>query len=78
MLKVVAGYVVACWAIIQVSALLTDELEIAGHPVLWLFVVAVAGLPGALALGWKYDLTPEGMRLTDDPAERAPEVTQAG
>lgn len=69
MLKVVAGYVLACWGIIQVSTVLVDEFGGSGHPaVRWLFVVAVVGLPVVLALGWKYDLTPEGMRLTDHTA----------
>ena len=78
MLKVVAGYVVACWGIIQVSALLVDEYAVSGHPVRWLFVAAVAGLPLVLALGWKYDLTPEGMRLTGDSAARLPEAPRTG
>lgn len=70
-LKVVAGYVVACWGIIQVSALLAAEYEVSGHPVRWLFIVAVVGLPVVLALGWKYDLTPEGMHLTEGVARPA-------
>jgi TolB-like protein len=31
-------------------------------------------LPLVLAIAWKYDLTPEGMRLTDDPAGRPPDA----
>jgi adenylate cyclase len=61
-LKVVAGYVVACWGIIQVSEMFADNFGLPGHPIRWLFVIAFAGLPIAFALGWKYDLTPEGMR----------------
>jgi adenylate cyclase len=77
-LKVIAGYVVACWGIIQVSSELADQLEVAGHPVLWLFVVAVVGLPVVIAIAWKYDLTPEGMRLTDEMAARKPEAPRTG
>src|SRR5688572_14803 len=40
-LKLVAGYVVACWGIIQLVALLTDEYQVSSHPVRWLFVLAV-------------------------------------
>ena len=67
MLRVVAGYVVACWGIIQLVALLTDEYDVSTHPVRWLFIAAVVGFPIVCALGWKYDLTPEGMHLTGDP-----------
>ena len=78
MLKVVAGYVVACWGIIQLSDMLADEYELPGHPLRWLFGVAILGLPVVLALGWKYDLTPEGMRLTDGPAGRPPDAPRTG
>ena len=57
-LKVVAGYVVACWGIIQLVALLTDEYDVSSHPVRWLFVVALVGFPVVFALSWKYDLGP--------------------
>ncbi|HWN39624.1 MAG TPA: hypothetical protein VNP02_14070, partial [Gammaproteobacteria bacterium] len=73
MLRVVLGYAVACGATIQVTDVLLDQFELPGHPVLWLFVLAVAGLPVVIALGWKYDLTPEGMRLTD-PVVSPPDV----
>ena len=78
MLKVVAGYVVACWGIIQLSDMLADEYELPGHPLRWLFGVAIVGLPVVLGLGWKYDLTPEGMRLTDGPAGRPPDAPRTG
>jgi adenylate cyclase len=77
-LKVVAGYVVACWGIIQVSDMLADEYALEGHPIRWLFVVAVAGLPLVLALAWKYDLTPEGMRLTGVPTPGSTAAARAG
>jgi adenylate cyclase len=77
-LRVVAGYLVASWVIIQVVDVLTEELDSSGHLVLWLFVVAGAGIPVALALGWKYDLTPEGMRLTGDSAGRPPDAPRTG
>lgn len=77
MLRVVAGYVVACWGIIQLVALLTDEYDVSTHPVRWLFIAAVVGFPIVCALGWKYDLTPEGMHLTGDPAA-PPEAVRAG
>ena len=64
---------VACGATIQVTDVLLDQFKLPGHPVLWLFVLAFAGLPLVIALGWKYDLTAEGMRLTDGPAAGTPE-----
>ena len=56
------GYAVACGATIQVTDVLLDQFKLPGHPVLWLFVLAFAGLPVVIALGWKYDLTAEGMQ----------------
>jgi len=77
-LAVVAGYVVACWGIIQVSQMLMEALEVSGHPVLWLFVVAVCGFPVVVLLAWKYDLTPEGMHLTGESAVRPADTPRSG
>lgn len=63
-LRVGAGYLVGAWVVIQVSDILAPALELSEHAVLWVFAAAVIGAPVALALGWKYDLTPEGLRLT--------------
>jgi TolB-like protein len=76
-LRVVAGYVVACWGIIQVSEMLANEYELSGHLIRWLFFVAVVGLPVVMAIAWKYDLTPEGMRLTDGSAAHPSDEVRA-
>lgn len=68
-LRVGTGYVVGAWAVIQVTSTLQPGLHFSEDVVVWLFAVAVAGAPFALALGWKYDLTPEGFRLTDEPSD---------
>jgi adenylate cyclase len=62
--RVVAGYAVAAWVVIQVSAIVVPALELSEHVVLWVLAFALAGLPVALALSWRYDISPDGFRFT--------------
>lgn len=71
--KVVAGYAVASWVIIQVSAILVPAFELSNQVVSWVIVTMLGGLPVAFALSWKYDLTPDGFRRAADTAGASPD-----
>jgi tetratricopeptide (TPR) repeat protein len=64
--KVGAAYAVIAWLAAQVADVFFPAF---GFPI-WilqaLLVVLVLGLPVAIVLAWIYDLTPEGMKRTDD------------
>lgn len=71
--RVAAMYAVAAWLVVQVADATFDVLDVpeAIHRVL--ILVAAAGFPVAVALGWLFDWTSEGLVRT---ADRDDEVTR--
>jgi TolB-like protein len=71
-LKVGAGYSVAAWVIVQLASIIAPEVHAPEGTVLVVLVIAVVGLPVAIALSWIYELTPQGFRRSlfakDTPA----------
>jgi hypothetical protein len=62
-------YVIAVWLIIQVADVLFPGLNIAEENIRFLLYAAIACLPIAIVVGWKYDITPRGIKVTP-PASR--------
>ncbi len=70
--RVAGVYLVAAWALLQVSTTIAPLLSLpAWAPRLVLFLLIV-GFPVALVLAWAYDITPEGLQRTDSQATPAP------
>jgi len=70
--KVALVYVVAGWLLAQIAEFATGTF---GAPdwVLRIFVVfLVLGMPLAIILTWAFDITPEGLKKTDDMDEARP------
>ncbi len=64
--KVAVAYAVIAWLLIQAASILFPTFE-APSWVMKVFVVAVvAGFPIALILAWAFELTPEGIKRTED------------
>jgi TolB-like protein/predicted Zn-dependent protease len=64
--KVAATYAVIAWLLIQGASILFPTFEAPGW-VMKVFVTAVvAGFPIALILAWAFELTPEGIKRTED------------
>lgn len=65
--RVATVYLVAAWVVIQVA---TTTLPLLGAPS-WiltaLVVVALVGFPITLVVAWAFDLTREGIEVTDEP-----------
>jgi len=66
--KVAAAYAVVAWLLIQLASILFPTFE-APPWVMKVFVaLVVLGFPLALIFGWAFELTPEGIKRTEDVA----------
>ena len=64
--KVAVAYAVAAWLLIQLGSILFPTFEAPGW-VMKVFVAMVAlGFPLALILAWAFELTPEGIKRSDE------------
>src|SRR5881227_356484 len=64
--KVAIAYAVASWLLIQIATQVFPFFEIPNWAVRLVVIVLVLGFPIALILSWIFDLTPQGIRRTDD------------
>ncbi|MFL6589698.1 MAG: tetratricopeptide repeat protein, partial [Chthoniobacterales bacterium] len=69
--KVAIAYIVAAWALAQGFAQVLPVFDVPNWAVRILIVLLVVGFPVALALAWLFEITPEGIKRTEDvdPAE---------
>ena len=71
--RVAAAYVVVAWVLIQVATQVFPFFEIPNWGVRLVILGLVLGFPAALILSWAYDITPAGIKRTEDrPAEVLP------
>jgi TolB-like protein/Tfp pilus assembly protein PilF len=66
--RVAAVYAIVGWLIIQVAASIFPVLEIPAWCVRLVIVLLVLGFPVALIMAWAYELTPEGLKRTEEVA----------
>ena len=71
--RVAVAYAVVSWLIIQVATQTFPVLEIPNWCVRLVVVLVVLGFPIAMILAWAYELTPEGLKRTEEiaPTEAA-------
>jgi adenylate cyclase len=76
--RVAAAYAVVAWLLMQAADILLGNFGAPG----WVFQSFVAllalGFPLALFLAWAYELTPDGIRRSEDVAPEAPVRTAGG
>jgi TolB-like protein len=72
--QVAAFYAVAAWVIVEVASTTFPYLGLSDRAITALIIGALCGFPGAVALGWIFDLTPDGVVVT----EPVPTVAAAG
>ena len=75
--KVGAAYLALAWAVVEVTGTVAPMFDLPpwiGRAVVW---IGVAGLPFALLFAWVYELTPDGLRRSDEvaPAESVTDAT---
>ncbi len=70
--RVAVAYVVVAWVVVQVATQVFPFFEIPNWTVRLVILVLCLGFPIALVLAWAYDLTPSGIKRTEDLRAAAP------
>jgi TolB-like protein/Flp pilus assembly protein TadD len=73
--KVAIAYAVAGWLVMQVAATIVPALHLPDSFTTAVVVVTLLGFPIALVIAWAFEMTPEGMRRTENvsPNEDIPQ-----
>src|SRR5215470_1172322 len=64
--KVAVAYAVVGWLLIQVATQVFPFLEIPNWAIRFVILVTALGFPVALLIAWAFELTPEGIKRTED------------
>jgi TolB-like protein/Flp pilus assembly protein TadD len=64
--KVAVAYAVVGWLVVQVATQVFPFLEIPNWVVRLVIALVAIGFPIALVIAWAFDLTPEGLKRTED------------
>jgi hypothetical protein len=64
--RVAVAYAIVSWLLIQIATQVFPFFEIPMWVVRLVVVLLALGFPLALLLAWAFDLTPEGIKRTDD------------
>src|SRR5213592_4855894 len=67
--KVAVAYIVAGWALAQGLAQVLPVFSVPNWVIQLFVVLIILGLPIALGLAWAFELTPEGLKRTDEVDE---------
>src|SRR5436190_10638611 len=73
--KVAVAYAVVGWLVIQIASTILPTFHAPEWVVQTLIVIVALGFPIALLLAWAFEMTPEGMKRTEDvrPDEKIPQ-----
>src|ERR1700736_2986641 len=64
--KVAVAYAVVSWLLIQIATQVFPFFEIPSWAVRLVVLAIVIGFPIALVIAWAFELTPEGLKRTED------------
>jgi TolB-like protein len=64
--KVAAAYAVVAWLLVQITTQVFPLFEIPNWATRLVVLLMVIGFPFAVALAWAFELTPEGLKRTED------------
>src|SRR3982751_5269344 len=64
--KVAVAYAVVAWLLIQAASILFPTYEAPPWVMKVFIAVVAAGFPIALVIAWAFELTPEGLKRTED------------
>ncbi len=72
--RVAIAYAVIAWLLIQAGSILFPTFEAPAWVMKVFVMVVAAGFPIALVIAWAFEMTPEGMRRTENvsPEEKLP------
>src|SRR5213596_1876564 len=73
--KAAIAYAVVGWLVIQIASTILPTFHAPEWVVQTLIVIVALGSPVALVIAWAFEMTPEGMKRTEDipPDEKLPE-----
>jgi TolB-like protein/Flp pilus assembly protein TadD len=75
--KVAVAYAIVGWLLVQIATQVFPFLEIPNWVVRFVIVVVAIGFPIALVIAWAFELTPEGLKRTED-VDLTPSAHQPG
>src|SRR5438132_13855482 len=64
--KVAVAYAVVGWLVIQVTATIVPTLHLPDGLTTTVVVLTLIGFPVALVVAWAFEMTPEGMKRTEN------------
>jgi hypothetical protein len=64
--KVAISYTVVGWLLVQVATQVFPFFEIPNWAIRLIVLAVVIGFPIALVIAWAFELTPEGLKRTED------------
>src|SRR5438046_4399162 len=64
--KVAVAYAIVGWLLVQVATQVFPFFEIANWAVRLIVLVIIIGFPIALVVAWAFELTPQGLKRTED------------
>ena len=73
--KVAVAYAVVGWLLVQIATQVFPFLDIPNWVVRLVIVVVALGFPIALVIAWAFELTPEGIKRTEEVEPRAGEIS---
>src|SRR5205823_8371090 len=73
--KAAIAYAVVGWLVIQIASTILPTFHAPEWVVQTLIVIVALGFPVALVIAWAFEMTPEGMKRTEDvsPNETIPQ-----
>jgi hypothetical protein len=76
--KVAVAYAVVGWLVMQVAATIVPALHLPDSLTTAVVVITLLGFPLALVIAWAFEMTPEGMKPTENlaPDEHIPQWSQ--
>lgn len=77
-IKVGIAYLVAAWLVLQLADVLVPALGLPETAVSWVLAALAIGFAVTLVLTWLFDITPEGLQLTDAPVAAVSTVATGG
>ncbi|HEX8898444.1 MAG TPA: hypothetical protein VF751_07085, partial [Chthoniobacterales bacterium] len=66
--KVAVAYAVVAWLLIQIATQTFPFFEIPNWAVRLVILLLIIGFPIALVIAWAFELTPQGVKRTEDVA----------
>src|SRR5947208_9382156 len=67
--RVAVAYTVAGWLIVQIATQVFPVFDVPNWTVRLIVMALIFGFPIALILSWMFDITPQGIKRTDEPEQ---------